>query len=346
MTKNIKKITLSLTASAVLVGNAFALDPAITNFGYVGGSNIPSSIFDASNPTKKKSIGGLSYSAATAIDPTGKVFYFTDFVNNNVKTFNALTGAVIGTSITVGNPMGITLNSVDSKAYMSNANSNTVSVIDTTTNAVTNTIAVGIGNGPDGITLSPDRSKVFVNNAASQTVSIINTATNLVTATVSVGGGGGGITFNSDGSKAYVVNWGSDTVSVIDTTSNTVTATIPVGNGPLSIALSHDGSKAYVANGTTSTVSIIDTATNTVTTTLTGLNSVYGISISPDGSTLYVRSSSGEQLYTIDTTTNTITTYTGFGTGSSYNFSPFHLPKPHNRHPQCLQCSRYGGKRV
>lgn len=40
MTKNFKKITLSLTASAVLVGNAFALDPAITNFGYVNNNSI------------------------------------------------------------------------------------------------------------------------------------------------------------------------------------------------------------------------------------------------------------------------------------------------------------------
>ena len=34
MTKKLKKLTLSVTASALLAGNAFALDSAITNFGY------------------------------------------------------------------------------------------------------------------------------------------------------------------------------------------------------------------------------------------------------------------------------------------------------------------------
>lgn len=44
MTKNFKKITLSVATSAILVGNVFALDPAVTNFGYVGGNDIPLSI--------------------------------------------------------------------------------------------------------------------------------------------------------------------------------------------------------------------------------------------------------------------------------------------------------------
>ena len=40
MTKNFKKLTLSITASALLAGNAFALDPAITNFGYIQNGDI------------------------------------------------------------------------------------------------------------------------------------------------------------------------------------------------------------------------------------------------------------------------------------------------------------------
>lgn len=54
MTKPLTKLTLSVAASAVLASSAFALDPAITNFGYVGGMGVPFSIFNAADPNQNK----------------------------------------------------------------------------------------------------------------------------------------------------------------------------------------------------------------------------------------------------------------------------------------------------
>jgi DNA-binding beta-propeller fold protein YncE len=102
MTHKFKKLTLSVATSALLANSAFALDSAITNFGYVGGNNIPLSIFDASDPTKIKSISGLGYSAATAIDPTGKYFFVSDNDANNITKFDALSGTLVRTPISVG----------------------------------------------------------------------------------------------------------------------------------------------------------------------------------------------------------------------------------------------------
>jgi YVTN family beta-propeller protein len=72
-------------------------------------------------------------------------------------------------------------------AYITNEGSNppTVSVIDTATNTVTATIAVG--SNPLGVAMTPDGSKAYVANAGSNTVSGIDTATNTVTATIPVG---------------------------------------------------------------------------------------------------------------------------------------------------------------
>ena len=58
-------------------------------------------------------------------------------------------------------------------------------MIDTATNTVTTTIAVG--GRPRGVSVSPDSSKVYVANSDDDTVSVINTATNAVTTTVAVG---------------------------------------------------------------------------------------------------------------------------------------------------------------
>src|SRR5215470_13501306 len=78
-------------------------------------------------------------------------------------------------------------------AYITNQTSNTVSVIDTATNAVSATIPVGLPPpqicGPIcdmAVAVSPDGSKIYVTNSfsSSNTVSVIDTATNTVSATI------------------------------------------------------------------------------------------------------------------------------------------------------------------
>jgi len=61
---------------------------------------------------------------------------------------------------------------------------NTVSVINTTTNVIATTFAVG--NLPTMVAITPDGSRAYVINSASATVSVINTATDGVIATISL----------------------------------------------------------------------------------------------------------------------------------------------------------------
>ncbi|MGW8955788.1 YncE family protein [Streptomyces sp. NPDC055709] len=70
-------------------------------------------------------------------------------------------------------------------AYVTNFNSNNVSVIDTATNTVTTTIPVG--TVPNGVAVAPNDASVYVTNGLSNNVSVIDTSTNTVTATVPVG---------------------------------------------------------------------------------------------------------------------------------------------------------------
>ena len=65
------------------------------------------------------------------------------------------------------------------KAYVVNFNADTVSVIDTATNAVVGS-AITVGNAPIGIAITPDGTKAYVTNQNANTVSVINTATNAV----------------------------------------------------------------------------------------------------------------------------------------------------------------------
>ena len=150
--------------------------------------------------------------------------------------------------------------------WVTNNNDNTVSRIDTATNTVLSTIAVG--SNPLGIAVSPDGLSVWVANDIGNTVSRINTATNTVTSTIGVGINPVGIAVSPDGLSAWVSNFGGNTVSRINTATNTVTSTIGVGINPQGIAVSPDGLSVWVANFSGNTVSRINTATNTVTSTI------------------------------------------------------------------------------
>jgi YVTN family beta-propeller protein len=88
--------------------------------------------------------------------------------------------------VTVGpSPVGVAITPDGAFAYVTNAGSDTVSVIDTATNTVTTTVTVG--SGPGGVAITPDGAFAYATNVNSGNVSVIDTASNTVTTTVPVG---------------------------------------------------------------------------------------------------------------------------------------------------------------
>src|SRR6185436_15624376 len=118
--------------------------------------------------------------------------------------------------------------------------SDTVSVINTSTNTVAATISVGV----KPYYVAAVGTKVYVTNGASNTVSVIDANTNTVTATIPVGLYPRGI--KAHGTDLYVANFGDanysggNYISVIDSLNNTVRGTIvlPVGSeGPRGVTV-------------------------------------------------------------------------------------------------------------
>ena len=119
-------------------------------------------------------------------------------------------------------------------AYIANTNGSSVSVIDTTTNTVSTTIAVA--SLPAGVAVNLAGTRVYVSHlSASPSVSVIDTYTNSVIASIPVGSSPIGVAVNPSGTRVYVAHESfSGSVSVIDTTSNSVIGTISVGSNPWS----------------------------------------------------------------------------------------------------------------
>jgi YVTN family beta-propeller protein len=233
--------------------------------------------------------------------------------------------------------IGSTVNATTSGpyAYITNSGDNTVSVIDTQTNAVIANVTVG--TYPDGVAVNPAGTRIYVVNAnpylksvgteglneeaGNGTVSVIDAATNTVIATIPLGYLPDGVAVSPDGTRIYVVNSDDNgTVSVIDAATNTVIATIPVGIMPDGVAVSPDGTRIYVTNLNSSynplsmspspyingTVSVIDTATNNIIATVPVWGWPKGIAVSLDGSRIYVTNYNAGSVSVIDAATNTV----------------------------------------
>ena len=123
-------------------------------------------------------------------------------------------------------------------AYVTNAGSNSVSRIDTSTNTVVGSQII-VGNSPFGIANTPNGAYAYVTNFIDGTASVIDTSTNTIFGSpITVGSHPVYIAITPNGAHAYVTNFGSNTVSVIDTSTNTIFGSpITVGNNPFGIAI-------------------------------------------------------------------------------------------------------------
>jgi YVTN family beta-propeller protein len=110
-------------------------------------------------------------------------------------------------------PFGIAFNPNNGNMYMTNFNSDSVSVINPSTNTVISTIPAG--PVPFGIAFNPNNGNMYVTNAGNNTVSVINPSTNTFVATIPVGSVPFGIAFNPNNGNMYVTNAGGKTISVI-----------------------------------------------------------------------------------------------------------------------------------
>ncbi len=333
ITSNVSNITVTCSTIAYTIGGTIT---GLTTSGLILQNNGADNLSVAANATtfqfSTPVAQGGSYNATILQQPTHMICAINNASGSNVMSnitnisvpcnvpayvansgssslsiIDTLTNTLITTiPLTGGFPYGVTLSPNGNLLYITSIADGTVSVFNTSTNALITAILVGAT--PNGLATTPDGSLLYVANFGSNTVSAINTATNTVIATVPVGTGPNTVAINPAGNAAYITNSADTTVSVIDTSTNIVTATIPVGLAPNGIAINPSGSEAFAANSISNTVSVIDTATNTVVATIPVGNGPAGVAVAPDGSKAYVAngSFSSNSVSVIDTTTNMV----------------------------------------
>lgn len=146
------------------------------------------------------------------------------------------------------------LNSTQNNAmYVANYNSNSVSVINTAQNLVSNNAAVG--EHPVSLAETPDGLKLYVANQGDNSVSSLNVTT--LSSNTVVGFSGKTpvwVVARGDNQKVYVLAQGDGQLVTIDTATDTVTSSLPVGAGANFVLFDPHLNRLYVTNPVTSMV--------------------------------------------------------------------------------------------
>lgn len=220
------------------------------------------------------------------------VAYVTSQVPSEVTPI-PIPANIAGTPINMGGGevIGIALTPDGRFAYVANATTASVEVVDILAGTVVVTIPVGAT--PIVLAITPDGQKVYVTNSNSNSVSVIQVSSNTVIATIPLPFPPFGIAITPDGATAYVTTTTVGTVIPINIATNTAGAPIPLGFAdPGFITMNPNGKFAYVGRiNTAGPLFVIDVATNSILTTIS-LSSPTAIptyiGVVPDGTKGYV----------------------------------------------------------
>ena len=207
--------------------------------------------------------------------------------------------------IAVGNhPAHVVTDPESRRAFVTNAEDDTISVVDLAAGRVTGTIPAG--DYPHGLRSSPDGRQLLVANVQGGTVSLFDLEKLTEIARIPVGKAPVQVAFLPNGSRAYVSLRDEDAVAVIDLASKSVIGRIAVGDGPIQLFATPDSRKVIVANqGTTekpdNAVSVIDVASGSVEATLRGDVGPHGVAVSTDGALAFVTNVNAGTLSVINT---------------------------------------------
>jgi YVTN family beta-propeller protein len=162
------------------------------------------------------------------------------------------------------------------RVYAADQTSNTVSVIDPSSNKLLGVIRLGnpipgalqpLYRGQllvHGLGYSPDSRTLAVVSVGSNSVTLIDTSTDKVKGTVYVGRSPHEAFFTPDGSELWVTVRGEDYVSVIDPVQMREARRIEVANGPGMTMFGPDGRYGFVCSSFTPEIAVVDAASHQI----------------------------------------------------------------------------------
>lgn len=207
------------------------------------------------------------------------------------------------------------------RIYVTNEISGDLSVIDSNTMDVVETIP--LGKRPRGIHASPDGKTIYVALSGSPPappgvdestlpppdrsadgIGVFDVATNKMVKILKGGPDPENFDVSFDGKTIYVSNEDASGVSFIDIASGTLTKTIKTGEEPEGVKLTPDGKLIYSTAEGDGTVAVIDPVAGTLVTTFKVGHRPRNVVFMPDGKHAYVNTENDGAVVWLDTVKN------------------------------------------
>ncbi len=268
------------------------------------GSNNPgaATTIDVSGDTAISQLNTGLNPAHAALLLSGTRIYIANRGDDTVSSFPPeSTATPIITSLPTGSAPTFVASTQTAVVYIANSGNNTVSVVNTTTNVVTSTIAVG--TDPVAMAELPNGNRLYVANAgtggAGGSISSINTVDYSVNLPLA------GATWVSpawlvarnDNQRLFVLDKGAGTVVELNTsgTVDTLIGSVNVGIGAEFMIYDSTLSRLYVTNPVSGMVYVLDasdSASGGMISSLAAIPVPGAVSVAalPDGSRFYVAS--------------------------------------------------------
>lgn len=202
------------------------------------------------------------------------------------------------------------------RAYVTNEDGESVSVIDTAKAEVVAT--VNVGKRPRGLKLSPDEKELYVavsglpkcppsvpdeecaklkRDLTADGIAVIDTASLKLSRLLKSGSDPEQFDLSRDGRKIYVSNEDSGTLTVVDIGTGAVEKSVPVGKEPEGVRLSPDGRWIGVTSESGNAVYLVATDSLTVTRSIPVGKRPRDVAFGPDGKTLYISGEFDASVY-------------------------------------------------
>ena len=155
----------------------------------------------------------------------------------------------------------------ETKFYVTNTVSGSVSVIDRSTGEVK---VVSTGPGTEGIAISPDGKEVWAASRLDDKISIISTATDTIVATFPSGGKGPKrMDFTPDGTQVWVTNPASNQATVFDAHGARIARHSNFCQNPRAAFTSPPtAADAFITNANANELTFIDVASRKILSTM------------------------------------------------------------------------------
>ena len=258
----------------------------------------------AANVTVPNVVGQSQSAASSTITAAGlTVGTITQQASSTIPAGNVISqNPATGASVAAGSAVSLVVSTGSSTggtsgpyAFVPNFNSNTLTIIDTATNALVKTVSAG--TQPTSVAITP--GAVYMCAYGSTSMAVLMLPDLSAGTDIPVPGGCQCIAANKAGTTVYA-SGGPDGFVVLNTATRQYT-TLPMPGSIANLLLSPDESTLYATHASSGKISVMRTSPSVaITRTIAVAGQPYGMDINKSGTTLYVAMYDKAAVYVYD----------------------------------------------